>query len=184
MVVHDDVADNSLSYVRSGHERHEDRKRSRRSKRRLSHGDSPVGRKRGATAGSKPPRSIYDVLLAIIFALTPNSERHAQGAFDILASFTSAKTRRLDEDAVVMLEEVFNVLSPRLDHLFYPFVHMVDIRDPAEDVLDIAHIVPIVEAEVNANITPTLTRAEIRERLEPLKYLHAILERTLRRRSM
>ena len=184
MVVHDDVSssNSSLAFVRSDRDRHEDRKRSRRSKRRLSFGDSPV--KRVAATGSKPPRSIYDVLLAIIFALTPNSERHAQGAFDILASFTSAKSRKLDEDAVVVLEEVFNVLSPRLDHLFYPFVHMVDIRDPAEDVLDIAHIVPIVEAEVNADISPDLSRKEIKERLEPLKYLHTVLERTLRRRSM
>lgn len=179
MVVHDNASTGSLAFVRSDRDRHEDRKRSRRSKRRLSFGDSPV--KKTAT---KTPRSIYDVLLAVIFALTPTSERHAQGAFDILASFTSAKARKLDEDAVVVLEEVFNILNPHLDHLFFPFVHMVDIRDPAEEVLDIAHIVPIVEAAVNANITPDLSRKDIKERLEPLKYLHTLLERTLRRRSM
>ena len=181
MVVHNDVSSSNSAFVRSERDRHENRKRSRRSKRRLSFGDSPVKR---ATSGSKPPRSVYDVLLAIIFALTPSSERHAQAAFDVLASFTSSRSRKLDEDAVVMLEEVFNVLSPGLDHLFHPFVHMVDIRDPADEVLDVAHIVPIVEVAVHSEITPDLTRKDIKERLEPLKYLHTVLERTLRRRSV
>ena len=186
MVVHsggDSSSDESLAFVRSDRERHEDRKRSRKSKRRLSSGDSPV--KKTTRVGANPKtRSIYEVLLAIIFALTYHNERHAQGAFDVLASFTSSQNRKLDEDAVVMLEELFNVLHPRLDHIFLPFIHNVDIRDSAEQYLDIAHIVPIVESIVHAQITPELSKRDIRERMEPLKYLHTVLERTLRRRSM
>jgi hypothetical protein len=123
-------------------------------------------------------------LVAVIFALTHNNERHAQGAFDILASFTSSQTRKLDEDSVVLLEEVFNVLHPKLDHLFLPFIHNVDIRDSAEQYLDIAHIVPIVEAAVHRQVTSNVTKRDIKELMEPLKYLHKVLERTMRRRSM
>jgi len=185
MIVHssdDSSSDGLLTFVRSDRERHEDRKRSRKSKRRLSFGDSPVKRqlKLGATA---KPKSIYEVLLAVIFALTHNSERHAQGAFDILASFTSSQTRKLEEDDVVMLEEVFNVLHPRLDHLFLPFIHNVDIRDSAEQSLDIAHIVPIVESAVHTQVSSDLSKRAIKEIMEPLKYLHTVLERTMRRRS-
>lgn len=185
MIVHssdDSSSDGSLAFMRSDRERHDDRKRSRKSKRRLSLGDSPVHKtlKVGATAR---PKSIYEVLLAVIFALTHNSERHAQGAFDILASFTSSQTRKLDEDAVVMLEEVFNVLHPRLDHLFLPFIHNVDIRDSAEQYLDIAHIVPVVESAVHTQVSSDLSKRAIREIMEPLKYLHTVLERTMRRRS-
>tara|TARA_X000000368_G_scaffold101847_1_gene78600 strand:- start:265 stop:825 length:561 start_codon:yes stop_codon:yes gene_type:complete len=185
MVIHssdDPSSDESLAFVRSDRERHEDRKRSRKSKRRLSFGDSPVKKtlKVGATA---KPKSIYEVLLAVIFALTHTSERHAQGAFDILASFTSSRTRQLDEDAVVVLEEVFNVLHPNLDHLFLPFIHNVGIRDPAEQYLDIAHIVSVVESVVHAQVSADLTKREIKELMEPLTYLHAVLERDMRRRS-
>lgn len=185
MVVHssdDSSSDGSLAFVRSERERHEDRKRSRKSKRRLSFGDSPVKKTSGVGSNSKP-KSIYEVLLAVIFALTHNSERHAQGAFDILASFTSSQMRKLDEDAVVVLEEVFNVLHPKLDHLFLPFIHNVDIRDSAEQYLDIAHIVPIVDAAVHTQVTSNLSKREVKELMEPLKYLHTVLERTMRRRS-
>jgi hypothetical protein len=181
MIVHDGSAsDGSLVFVRSERERHEDRKRSRRSNRRLSFGDSPVKKTTGVAA---KPRSIYEVLLAVIFALTRNSERHAEGAFDVLASFTSSQTRKLDEDAVVMLEEVFNVLHPQLDHIFLPVVHNVDIRDSAEQYLDIAHIVPVVDAAVHMQVSSDLSKREIKELMEPLKYLHTVLERTMRRRS-
>ncbi len=185
MIVHssdDSSSSGSLAFVRSERERHEDRKRSRKSKRRLSFGDSPVKKTLKVSANAQS-KSIYEVLLAVIFALTHNSERHAQGAFDILASFTSSQTRKLDEDAVVMLEEVFNVLHPKLDHLFLPFVHNVDIRDPAERYLDIAHIVHAVESVVHIHVTSDLTKREVREIMEPLKYLNTILERTMRRRS-
>jgi hypothetical protein len=183
MIVHssdDSSSDGSLAFVRSERERHEHRKRSRKSKRRLSFGDSPVKKTTGSTA---KPKSIYEVLLAVIFALTHNSERHAQGAFDILASFTSSQTRKLDEDAVVLLEEVFNVLHPKLDHLFLPFIHNVDIRDSAEQYLDIAHIVPIVEAAVHTHVTSDVSKREIKQLMEPLRYLHTVLERSMRRRS-
>lgn len=186
MIVHssdDSSPDGSLALVRSEGERHEERKRSRRSKRRLSFGDSPV-KKTLRVGPSAKPKSIYEVLLAVIFALTHNSERHAQGAFEILASFTSSQTRKLDEDAVVLLEEVFNVLNPKLDHLFLPFIHNVDIRDSAEQYLDIAHIVPIVEAAVHRQVTSNVSKRDIKELMEPLKYLYTVLERTIRRRSM
>lgn len=185
MIVHssdDSSSDGSLAFVRSDRERHEDRKRSRKSKRRLSFGDSPV-KKTLRVSSSAKPKSIYEVLLAVIFALTHNSERHAQAAFDILASFTSSQTRKLDEDAVVTLEEVFNVLHPQLDHIFMPFIHNVDIRDSAEQYLDIAHIVPVVESAVHMQVTSDISKREIRELMEPLKYLHKVLERTMRRRS-
>jgi len=185
MIVHsrdDSSSDGSLAFMRSERDRHEDRKRSRKSKRRLSFGDSPVKRTMGAAATAKP-KSIYEVLLAVIFALTHKSERHAQGAFDILASFTSSQTRQMDEDAVVMLEEVFNVLYPKLDHLFLPFIHNVDIRDSAEQYLDISHIVPTVESAVRTHVTLDLSKREIKDIMEPLKYLHKVLERTMRRRS-
>lgn len=186
MIVHssdDSSSDGSLAFVRSERERHEERKRSRKSKRRLSFGDSPV-KKALRVGSSAKPKSIYEVLLAVIFALTHNSERHAQGAFDILASFTSSQTRKLDEDAVVMLEEVFNVLNPKLDHLFLPFIHNVDIRDSAEQYLDIPYIVPVVESAVHMQVTSEISKREIKEIMEPLKYLHSVLERTMRRRSM
>tara|TARA_B110001450_G_scaffold256622_1_gene287802 strand:- start:12536 stop:12946 length:411 start_codon:yes stop_codon:yes gene_type:complete len=128
-------------------------------------------------------QSIYDVLLAVVFALTQHSERHAQGAFNVLASFTSSQTRRLDEDSVVVLEEIFNILHPKLDHLFFPFIHNVDIRGPAEQYLDIPHIVSAVEHAVHAQVTPNLSKRDVQELMEPLKYLHTALARTMRRRS-
>lgn len=151
--------------------------RTRKSKRRLSFGASPV-KKTLRVVSNANPKSIYEVLLAVIFALTHNSERHAQAAFDILASFTPSQTRKLDEDSVVMLEEVFNILYTKLVHIFLPFIHNVDIRDSAEQYLDIAHIVPIVESAVHMHVN--LSKCKIRELMEPLEYLHTVLERTMR----
>lgn len=182
MVVHAGPA-TELPFVRSERERREERKVSRRSKRRFSLGDSPrthSAARRTATS----PRSVYEVLLAVLFATTHGNDRHAQEAFEVLAGFTSSKTHRLDEDAIVTLEEVFNVLVPSFDHLFLDFVIEVDVHAAAEEYLDLPFLVRVVEHVVQSHVTPTTPKDKVREVMAPLKYLHKVLGRAQRRRSV
>lgn len=176
-VVHADQTSVDIIPHKSTVTRRSERKASRRSKRRSSFGDSPTARK---SVKSDTTGSVYDVLLGVIFALTPLSERRAHDTFVLLTSMT-APSYKLYEDTIVILEEAFSMLHPSIGHLFLSFVGEATVRDSAEYYLDIDYIVRVVDRIVKNQIRPNTTDAEIRERLEPLNYLYKIVKRRQKR---
>lgn len=131
-------ADPEAPQFESERERLKRRKRSRGSRRRLST-DGTTKRTRHTEHGVP---TIYSVLLKVVFVMLHLRPALSDDAFNAVAAWTDG--RRLSENDVVDLEDLFQVIDHHLDHLFHPWVREVEIYDLADDYLDVPFLVETV----------------------------------------
>lgn len=170
MVVHDAVADRGAPEFESERERLERRKRARGSKRRLS----TDGSSKRAKRVERGVPTIYSVLVKVIFVMLHLRPAPSDDAFNAVAAWTDG--RRLAENDVVDLEDLFQVIDRHLDHLFHPWVREVDIYDLADDYLDVPFLVETVTRLAHDFAMNTDDLAERKSITLALSQLHAHLK--------
>lgn len=129
--------------------------------------------------------TVYQVLLGVLFSFSLLNPRMADESFQVLMSLSQETMQRLDEQAIVFLEDTFHALHPDLNHLFLPFIAGVPnfMKDPAHVYLDLESIVQITEDAVRNSLTPSMTSNDVKDRLQPVHWLKRKL-RKLRRETL
>lgn len=170
MIIHEDVVA-SQDFEISDIKRRAKRQASRKSKRRLS--DTTIKTLPSSVLPETGYATVYTALLGVLFSFNYINPRMADDAFNILISFSDEKQQRLDEQAVVFLEDFFHTLSPELNHLFLPHISGVPnlMEDYAHIYLDLPFIVDVTERVLRDSLTNAMTANEIKERLSAVHWL-------------
>ena len=171
MVVHEDREHDALD-VSTDAERLQRRKRSRAPKKRISLDGRDSKRPRVATDDGAP--TVYSTLVKMLFVLSHVRPGPSDELFDVVAGWTRDGTILYESD-VIALEDMFNTMDHRLNHLFHPWVRQLRIYDDAYDYMDIPFIVDVVTHSGHDYAMRTDNRSERQSVTHALALLHSHL---------
>lgn len=152
-------ADANPSDMLGGHEARDKARRAGR--RRASTGGVAAIGKRHVPAS---PNTVYQVLIALLFATFGFRQQRSEQAMNTLFSLTSSKGPLTRRDAR-LLETSFNVMYSGMDHLFMPWRPVM--QGDAAAYLDIPYIADAVLA-LEREATLDLPREEVRRLRDPV----------------
>ena len=171
MVVHTDTKQ-AAPYVSTEIERLQRRKNSRTPKRRISSEGHSRRAKTARNTESTP--TVYSTLVRTLFVLAHFRPGPSDDLFDHVAGWTH-DGRVLSESDIVVLEDKFNIMDHRLDHLFHPWVREMRIYDNAYDYMDIPFIVEAVTHTGHDFVMKEASRSERQSVTHALALLHSHL---------
>lgn len=118
--------------------------------------------------------TVYSTLVRVLFVLVHVRPGPSDELFDHLAAWTHDGLV-LSEADVITLEDKFNTVDYRLDHLFHPWVREMRIYDNAYDYMDIPSIVDAVTHTGHDYVMRSTERSERESVTRALALLHSHL---------
>lgn len=171
MVVHSD-AEQVVPNVSTETERLQRRKNARTPKRRIS---SEGHSRRVKTVGNEQSTpTVYSTLVKMLFVLAHVRPGPSDDLFNLVAAWTRDGFV-LSESDIVVLEDKFNAMDHRIDHLFHPWVREMRIYDNAYDYMDIPSIVDAVTHTGHDYVMKVTRRSERQSVTHALALLHSHL---------